>query len=89
MRSTPSAETEALMPQPGDTPALTDADLEAESADALPDRRAMSKLGFDVHGVDNFAAVINEASAANIASEDSVAIADADQTVIVIQADED
>ena len=77
------------MPRPGDNPALTDEDLESESAEALPERKAMSKLAFDVDGVDNFAAVINEATAVNIASEDSVAVADADQTVIVIQADED
>ena len=77
------------MPRSGNKPELTDADLEAEGAAALPDRRAMSKLGFNVSGVDNFAAVINEASAANIGSEDSVAVADADQTVIVIQADTD
>ena len=77
------------MPRPGDNPALTDADLENESAEPLPDRRAMSKLAFDVDGVDNFAAVINEATAANIASDHSIAVADADQTVIVIQADED
>ena len=77
------------MPRPGENPALTDKDLESESADVLPERRAMSKLAFDVDGVDNFAAVINEATAVNIASEDSIAVADADQTVIVIQADED
>lgn len=77
------------MPRPGDKPALTDDDLDGEAAEVLPERKAMSKLSIDVDGVDNFAAVINQASAANIASENSIAIADADQTVIVVQADQD
>jgi hypothetical protein len=77
------------MPRPGEHPALTEDDLDAEGAEALPDRQAMSKLGIDVDGVDNFAAVINEAIAMNIASDSSVAVADADQTVIVVQADDD
>lgn len=78
------------MPRPGDSNAeLTNDDLDAESADLLPDRQAMSKLGIDVDGVDNFAAIINEATAMNIASSDSTAVADADQIVIVAQVDND
>jgi hypothetical protein len=79
------------MPRPdGDSNAeLTDDDLDAESADLLPDRQAMSKLGIDVDGVDNFATIINEATAMNIASSDSTAVADADQVVIVAQVDND
>ena len=70
-------------------PELSIEDIDAESAQALPDRQAMSKIGLDIHGVDNFAMVVNEASAMNVASSDSVAVADADQIVIISQADQD
>ena len=70
-------------------PALSADDIDAEEAQALPDRQAMSKIGLDIDGVDNFALVVNEASAMNIASTDSIAVADADQIVIISQADED
>ena len=65
-------------------------DLEAEEAMALPERQAMSKvdLGSGL-GIDNFAMPINEATAMNLASSDSIAIADADQIVIINQADQD
>lgn len=65
-------------------------DLEAEEATALPERQAMSKvdLGSGL-GIDNFAMPINEATAINISSTDSVAVADADQIVIIHQVDED
>ena len=65
-------------------------DLEAEQAMALPERQAMSKvdLGSGL-GIDNFAMPINEATAMNIASSDSIAIADADQIVMIHQVDED
>ncbi len=65
-------------------------DLEAEEALALPERQAMSKvdLGSGL-GIDNFAMPINEATAMNIASTNSVAVADADQIVIITQVDED
>jgi hypothetical protein len=65
-------------------------DLEAEEAMALPERQAMSKvdLGSGL-GIDNFAMPINEATAMNIASTDSIAIADADQIMIIHQVDED
>lgn len=67
---------------------LSAEDLEAEQASALPERQAMSKidLGF---GIDNFAMPINEATAMNIASSDSIAVADADQIMIINQVDED
>jgi hypothetical protein len=65
-------------------------DLQAEEAMALPERQAMSKvhLGSGL-GIDNFAMPINEATAVNIASTDSIAIADADQIMIIHQVDED
>lgn len=70
-------------------PELSIEDIDAETAQALPDRQAMSKIGLDIQGVDNFAMVVNEASAMNVASADSVAVADADQIVIISQADQD
>ena len=66
---------------------LTPQELEAESAQALPDREAMSTIGFDLSGVDNFAAPINEAIAINNESVSSTAYAAADQTVILGQTD--
>ena len=72
------------------TPAgLSSDELEAQDAAALPDREAMSTIGLDLSGIDNFAMPINEALAMNIQSTDSVAIADADQTVIIGQSDLD
>jgi hypothetical protein len=41
------------------------------------------------HGIDNFAMPINEATAANVESNSSVAAADADQTVIIYQTSDD
>ena len=67
---------------------LTAEDLGAEEAAALPERQAMSKLDFGF-GFDNFAMPINEATAINYASTDSIAIADADQIVILHQVDDD
>jgi hypothetical protein len=65
-------------------------DLEAESADVLPDREAMSTISADFGaGIDNFAMPINEATALNLNSVDSYAVADADQIVIVNQVDQD
>jgi hypothetical protein len=70
-------------------PELSAEDIDAESAQPLPDRQAMSKIGLNVDGVDNFALLVNEAMAMNINSTDSVAVADADQIVIMTQADQD
>ncbi len=65
-------------------------DLEAEEASALPERQAMSKIDFGAGlGIDNFAMPINEATAMNISSTNSAAIADADQIVIINQVDVD
>ncbi len=66
--------------------ALTAEELAAEGASALPDRQAMStiKLG-GLDGIDNFAMPINEATALNIQSTQSYAIADADQIVLLNQ----
>ena len=63
-------------------------DLDAEPAMALPEREALSKIDLGL-GIDNFAMPINEATAMNIGSVDSIAIADADQIVILNQVDQD
>ena len=69
---------------------LSPEDLEAEQAMALPEREAMSKIDIGAgFGIDNFAMPINEATAMNIASSDSIAIADADQIMIINQVDQD
>ncbi len=69
---------------------LSPEDLEAEQALALPEREAMSKIGISAgFGIDNFAMPINEATAVNIASSDSIAYADADQIVLINQVDQD
>jgi len=66
---------------------LSEAELSDEGAQDLPDREAMSILG--VHGfmptVGNVAIPINEASASNVDSVSSTAIADADQIIILDQ----
>ena len=49
----------------------------------------MSTVGLDLSGIDNFAMPINEALAMNYQSVDSIAVADADQTVIIGQTDVD
>ncbi len=70
--------------------ALTDEELAAQGGAALPDKEAMSTITADIGaGIDNFAMPINEATAMNIASSDSYAIADADQIVILEQIDTD
>ena len=69
---------------------LSTEDLEAEHALALPEREAMSRISIGAgSGIDNFAMPINEATAINYASEDSIAIADADQIMIINQVDQD
>ncbi|MCA1692128.1 MAG: hypothetical protein ABR540_15640 [Acidimicrobiales bacterium] len=65
-------------------------DLDAEEALALPERQAMSKIDLGAGlGIDNFAMPINEATAMNISSNQSIAFADADQIVVINQVDED
>jgi hypothetical protein len=69
---------------------LSAEDLDAEEAMALPERQAMSKISLGSGlGIDNFAMPINEATAMNVLSNDSIAIADADQIVVINQVDED
>ena len=69
---------------------LSAEDLDAEHALALPEREAMSKISIGAgSGIDNFAMPINEATAMNIGSEDSIAIADADQIMIINPVDQD
>jgi len=64
---------------------LSKAELTEESALDLPDREAMSVLKLNVVDVDNFAMPINEAFALNNYSNQSIAMAQADQVVIVDQ----
>jgi hypothetical protein len=75
---------------PAHDDALSGDELAAEAAVDLPDREAMSTFGHGFgHGIDNFAMPINEATAANVESNSSVAAADADQTVIIYQTSDD
>ena len=60
-------------------PEVTDQELEAESGEELPDREAMSLINA------NLAAPINAAVALNALSDDSVAIANAEQTGTIDQ----
>jgi len=66
---------------------LSDEELDEQHVAALPDREAMSTVGLDLTGIDNFAMPINEAFAMNNNAVNSVAVADADQTVIIGQTD--
>jgi len=61
------------------TPDITDEELEAETGEELPDREAMSLINA------NLAAPINAAVALNVLSDDSVAIANAEQTGTIDQ----
>jgi hypothetical protein len=58
---------------------LTPAELDAELAEELPDREAMSLINA------NIAAPVNAAVAANILSDGSVAYANAEQNVTITQ----
>ena len=62
-----------------DTAGLTEAELEAEGAEAIPDREAMSLINANV------AAPVNLAAALNVASDNSVAYANATQTAPITQ----
>jgi hypothetical protein len=68
---------------------LSNDELAAEQGSDLPDREAMSLLdfGFNVEDIENLnlAVPINQAIAANINTNASIASADADQLVIVDQ----
>jgi hypothetical protein len=64
---------------PDDNVALTAEEMEAEGAEELPDREAMSLISA------NLAAPVNAAVAANILSDNSVAYANAEQTVVIDQ----
>ena len=61
------------------TPGLTDAELEAQDGEQLPDREQMSLVNA------NLAAPINAAVAANVLSDNSVAYANAEQTAPITQ----
>jgi hypothetical protein len=59
--------------------ALTDEELAAEAGEELPDREAMSLVNT------NIAAPINAAVALNVASDNSIAYANAEQTAPIVQ----
>ena len=61
------------------TPALTDEELEAQAGEELPDREAMSLVNANV------AAPVNLAAALNVLSDDSIAIANAEQSGDITQ----
>ena len=61
------------------TPQMTDEELQAEEGEELPDREAMSLINA------NLAAPVNAAVALNVLSDDSVAIANAEQTGTIDQ----
>ena len=61
---------------------LCDEELATERAQPLPAREAMSTVGLDPTGWENFAMPVNEALALNYASTESTAFAEADQIVI-------
>jgi hypothetical protein len=58
---------------------LSNDELAAEGGEQLPDREQMSLINA------NLAAPVNAAVAANVLSDNSTAIADADQTAIIDQ----
>jgi hypothetical protein len=58
---------------------LTDEELAAETGEELPDREAMSLLNANV------AAPVNVAAALNVLSDDSTAVANAEQTGTITQ----
>ena len=64
---------------------LTEQELEEQAAVDLPDREAMSILRLGLEDIGNFAMPINEANAVNNFSNQSVAMASAEQVVIVDQ----
>ena len=61
------------------TDELTEDELRAESGEELPDREAMSLINA------NIAAPVNAAVAANVLSDNSIAYANAEQDVDIIQ----
>ena len=58
---------------------LSDAELEAQGGEEIPDREAMSLVNA------NLAAPVNLAAALNVASDNSVAYANASQTAPITQ----
>lgn len=69
------SEREEIVQQGG----LDRSELEQQGAESLPDREAMSLINA------NLAAPVNAAVALNVASDDSVAYANAEQTAIIDQ----
>ena len=65
--------------EPVEQTELTDAELQAQGAEELPDREAMSLVNANV------AAPVNVAAALNVLSDGSVAVANAEQTADIDQ----
>jgi hypothetical protein len=61
---------------------LSDRELAAEAATPLPNRELMSTIRVNP-GIGHVAVPVNEALALNVESTDSVAFADAEQTVVM------
>jgi hypothetical protein len=76
---------EERVPRTAEPEELSAEQLDGETVVDLPNREAMSVLRLDLNGIDNFAMPINEAYAINNNTISSVAMADADQVVIVDQ----
>jgi hypothetical protein len=62
-----------------DTDGLSEADLQAQDGEALPDREQLSLINANV------AAPVNAAAALNVLSDDSSAYANAEQTADIDQ----
>ena len=62
-----------------DNPGLSDAELEAQGGEELPDREQMSLVNAKI------AVPVNAAVAANVLSDGSIAYADAQQTTPITQ----
>jgi hypothetical protein len=67
------------MADPIEAEGLSDEELAAEGGEELPDREAMSLINANV------AAPVNLAAALNVASDNSIAYADAQQTAPITQ----
>jgi hypothetical protein len=77
--ATPREPEEANMSEKQEWKRLTREELDSIAGEALPERAAMSLIDANV------AAPINLALAANVASDDSIAYANAEQTVSITQ----
>jgi hypothetical protein len=79
MDHTKKPETEQQQDRTPEQRELTPEELEAQEAAELPDREAMSLINANV------AAPVNLAAALNVLSDDSIAVANAEQTAPITQ----